>query len=265
MKRKIINISIWIIAGIVLINAIWFLSFIVSVIFKLDTLIPQNNTFYLVFIGSSFITVLLATLLNITLNLSIIAEVKAKEGEQNNKQVFGRRGLSYLAIIFVVIIGLIFLVDFYKKHQERNLIINNWTEIINEYNRQVDDISESICDTSRIKNLPQKLKDLSSHRFEKPYLTIIGAETIKDELEFIEISSSFLDSANYDSSAVPTVYQCVTDERQYLKKIFTTKSSEKYLWTDKGSFRLFYPIDKGKRKYILLFVHYEDSYYRHGE
>ena len=83
-------------------------------------------------------------------------------------------------------------------------------------------------------------------------------------LEFVEVASTFADAEFYKRFLKPVIYRALDGEIEYLQKVLTTSSLETHLAYEEGYFRLFFPIDKGKWKFVLLFVGYEEvPYERH--
>jgi uncharacterized membrane protein len=261
MKRKLIVFSIWIIFTVVAINAIWLFVFVISSIFDLDTLIPKRENIHITFLSLSFGIVILATLLNISLNLTLIADRQAEAEKHARKQTPITRQLFYVGAVVLVLVVVLVSFDYYKKHRERRMIINRWSKVIDEYDHQVKEISESLLDSAKLARVPAILKDFASHRIENPSMTVIFADTIKGHLEFVEVASTFGDAEFYKRFPKPVIYRAQDGEIEYLQKVLTTSSLETHLTYEEGYFRLFLPIDEGKRKFVLLFVDYEEVLY----
>lgn len=264
MKRKLVALSIWIILSVVSINVIWLFVFLISSIFELDTLIPRKDNIHITFLSLSFAIVILATLFNISLNLTLIADRQVETGKQTRKENQNRRQLFYAAAVVIVMSVILVSFDYYKKDRERRMIINRWSKVIDKYDHQVKEISESLLDSAKLAQLPGILKDFASHRIENPSMTVICSDTIGGYLEFVEVASTFSEAEFYKRFPKPVIYRAHDGEVEYLEKALTTSSLETHLVYEKGYFRLFFPIDKGKRKFILLFVDYEEvPYERH--
>jgi len=256
MKRKLVAFSIWIIFTVVTINAIWFFVFLISSTLDLDTLIPKRENIHIIFLSLSFGVVILATLLNISLNLTLIADRQAETEKHTGKQTLITRQVFYAVTVVLVMVVILVSFDYYKKHRERRMIINRWSNVIDKYDHQVKEISESLLDSAKLARVPATLKKFASHRIENPSMTVICADTIKGHLEFVEVASTFADAEFYKRFPRPVIYRAEDGEIEYLQKVLTTSSLETHLTYEEGYFRLFFPIDKGKRKFVLLFVDY---------
>jgi hypothetical protein len=261
MKKRLVALSIWIIFTVVAINAIWFFVFLIASVFDLDTLIPRRDNIHITFLSLSFGIVILATLLNISLNLTLIADRHAEAEKHTRKQTLITRQLFYGVAVVLVLMVILVSFDYYKKHRERRMIINRWSKVIDKYDHQVKEISESLLDSAKLARVPTILKDFASHRIENPSMSIICADTIKEHLEFVEVASTFADAEFYKRFPKPVIYRAQDGEIEYLEKVLTTNSVETHLLYEEGYFRLFFPIDKGKRKFVLLFVDYEEVPY----
>jgi hypothetical protein len=130
MKRKLVAFSIWIIFTVVAINAIWLFVFLISSIFDLDTLIARRDNIHITFLSLSFGIVILATLLNISLNLTLIADRQAEGEIHTRKEKLNARQLYYAVAVVIMLVVILVSFDYYKKHQERKLIINRWSRML---------------------------------------------------------------------------------------------------------------------------------------
>ena len=105
------------------------------------------------------------------------------------------------------------------------------------------------------------LKFLSNQKEKFPSVRLIVSDKFDGQLTFLEISQwqndESLKQPFYDNS----VYKCEIQDCDYLEQVFTSKTTDTHFWTEKNDYKLYFPFDKGKRIFILIFTKHE----RHGK
>ena len=130
-------------------------------------------------------------------------------------------------------------------------------EILSRYEKTINDISKSLTDTSLIDDIPDMLKFLGEQKQEFPSIILITSDYYKEQLTFLQITP-YMDSLKlkkelYDFS----FYACDKNDCEYLKSVFETDRTDHYFWSEENNYKLYYPMTKGDKKYVLLFSKFD--------
>ncbi|HWZ22006.1 MAG TPA: hypothetical protein VNW06_05095 [Cytophagaceae bacterium] len=260
-KIKLANLTTWTMIITISFIGIFFIGFIVTNTFDLNVFTSQTSSFLFSFIGFSSVIVLCSAILNVSLNISIIADSRTKELSGNETSLITKKLLLYTLGIIVVIISLLFLGDFLTRQNEKNKLVDEANNIITRYQTSIDKIPLGLTDTSKIGDIPEILKFLSNQKQEFPSVSLITSDEFNGQLTFLEIneydSKENLKQPFYNNS----FYKCQVQDCAYLNNYFTAQTKENHFWTEKNDYKLYFPFDSKGKKYILLFTKYE----RHGK
>jgi hypothetical protein len=258
-KTRLANISIWVIVVTIVIIALFFFGFLISNTFDLKVFANRTSDFIWTLFGASMVIVICGAFLNISLNIGIIADSKANviKNGLSDKSTFNKKFLYVVVLILIVIGGFLFLGDFLTRQNEKNKLITECEETITRYDKSITDISKALTDTALIGEIPDILKFLGEQKQEFPSIILITSDYYKEQLTYLKITpymnKSDLKKEMFDFS----FYPCDKNDCEYLKEVFETEKSDYYFWSAKNNYKLYYPITKGERKYILLFSKFD--------
>lgn len=258
-KARLANISIWVIVVTIVIIALFFFGFLLSNTFDLKVFANRTSDFIWTLFGASMVIVICGAFLNISLNIGIIADSKVSKINEADieKQIFNKRFLAYLVLVLVLIGGFLFLGDFLTRKNEERKIVSVCEETLNRYEKTISDISESLTDTALIGGIPDMLKFLGEQKQEFPSIILITSDSYKEQVTYLQITpymqSSELKKELYNFS----FYACNKNDCEYLKSVFESDKTDPYFWSEENNYKLYYPITKGDKKYVLLFSKFD--------
>lgn len=258
-KARLANISIWVIVVTIVIIALFFFGFLLSNTFDLKVFANRTSDFIWTLFGASMVIVICGAFLNISLNIGIIADSKVSQINEADveKQIFNKRFLGYLILVLVLIGGFLFLGDFLTRKNEQKKIVSECEETLSRYEKTINDISKSLTDTSLIGGIPDMLKFLGEQKQEFPSIILITSDNYKEQLTFLQITP-YMQSAELKKELYNfSFYACDKNDCEYLKSIFETEKTDPYFWSEENNYKLYYPISKGDKKYVLLFSKFD--------
>ena len=260
-KIKLANLTTWIMVVTICVIALFFIGFVTTITFDLNVFTGRTSNFIFSFIGFAAVLVTCSAILNISLNIGLIADSKTQDIKDSGKKIISK-------FFFVIVIGLVislvaflFIGDFLTRQNEKNKLINEANDIITRYSESINKISVGLSDTSKVKDIPEILKFLSNQKEKFPSVNLITSDKFDGQLTFIEISSW----ENEESLKKPfygnSFYKCEIQDCDYLNMFFNGKTTDTHFWTAENDYKLYFPFDKNKKKFILVFTKYE----RHGK
>jgi hypothetical protein len=258
-KSRLANISIWVIVVTIVIIALFFFGFLISNTFDLKVFANRTSDFIWTLFGASMVIVICGAFLNISLNIGIIADSKINEISETSaeKQSFNKRFLLFVILILVLIGGFLFLGDFLTRQNEQKKLITECEEILSRYDKTINDISKSLTDTSIIDDVPDMLSFLGNQKKEFPDIILITSDYYKDQLTFLQITSNMNKTELKKELYGLSFYACDKNDCEYLKKVFETGKTDYYFWSEENNYKLYYPIKKGDKTFVLLFSKFE--------
>lgn len=256
-KIKLANLTTWTMIVTISIIALFFIGYVVTNTFDLNVFTGRTSSFIFSFIGFSSVIVLCSAILNISLNISLIADSKTFEFKNKETSFVTKEFLFYTLGLVVVTISFLFMGDFLTRQNEKNKLVSEANNIIARYQTSIDKIPIGLADTSKIGDIPEILKFLSNQKQEFPSVSLITSEKFNGQLTFLEINEydnkKDLNKPFYNSS----YYKCQIQDCDYLNNFFTGQTKENHFWTEKNDYKLYFPFDNKGKKYILLFTKYE--------
>ncbi len=138
---------------------IWFLGFIISVTFKLQLFDNSTTDFLFSALAGAFVLVACSAILNVSLNISIIAEKNliVKDNDRINYKKL------IITIILVVLSVFIFMIsgNFISRNITKNGIIKEGNDIVSRYSSTVENIKNNLQSEDKLSEIPKDLKFLS--------------------------------------------------------------------------------------------------------
>lgn len=254
-KRNLANISIWVIIITVAIIVLFFFGFILTNTFDLKVFANKSADFIFTLFGASLVIVICGAFLNISLNIGIIADSKTKGIDEDSdvKKPNQKRILAITISLLVLIGGFLFVGDTLTRLKEKRVLTKQCEDIVLQSDSSIVQISKSLTDTSLIGDVPEILEFLANQKEEFPDIELITSDTYKGQLVLLSIrthtNKEDLKKPLYDNS----LYASNQYDGDYLKSIFTSDKKDIYFWSKGDNYKLYYPIDKGGKKYVFLF------------
>lgn len=256
-KIKLANLTTWTMIITISLIALFFIGFVVTNTFDLNVFTNRTSTFIYSFIGFSTVIVLCSAILNISLNISLIADSKTQEYQGMETSFITRKYLVYTLGLVVVIVVSLFLGDFFTRQNEKDKLFSEANDIVARYQSSIDKISVGLSDTSKIGDVPEVLKFLSNQKQMFPEVKLITSDKFNGQLTFLEIN----DYGYYKDLKKPfynnSFYKCQIHDCEYLSDYFTGKTNANHFWTENDDYKLYIPFEGKGKKYILLFTKYE--------
>jgi len=241
--------------------AIWFIGFVVSNTFDLNVFTKRVSNFMFSFIGFSAVLVLCSAILNISLNIGLIADSKVQEIKIEDGKLAGRKFILVVLIGITILIAFLFIGDFLTRNNEKDKLINASDYIVETYSESINKISSSLADTSKIDQIPEILKFLSNQKSEFPSVILLTSDNYDGQLTYLKISQRKLSKQLREPLFGNSFYKCQDYDCEYLHNVFTGKISEQLFWTKKNDYKLYRPFKENGINYILLFTKYQ----QHGK
>ncbi len=256
-KSKLANLSMGLILTTVIIVVLFFFGYILSSAFDLKVFASRTSDFIITLSVASIVIVVCGAFLNISLNIGIIAESKMREypeidkGKSSNKRLW-----LWIMLTFITIAGLLFIGDFATRQNEKSKMLAIGEQVLKRHSRSVDDIGTSLETKTNIEEIPEILKFLSEQEKELPSVTLITAETYKMQLCLLEVNSYTQAEDMTKKLFNYSFYSSDQDDNQYLREVFESNRSTSLFISKENNYRLYYPVVKGKKKFVLLFSQY---------
>jgi hypothetical protein len=256
-KEKLASLSIWIILITVVVIVLFFFGFLVSNTFDLKVFNNRTSDFVVTLFGTSLVIVICGAFLNISLNIGIIADSKLEKVKASANRSFIKRTLIITLSVIIVITAFLFTGDYLTRKSEKNKLVSECQDIVKRYDNSIQEISKALSDNSKIKEIPDILKFLENQKDEFPSIILITSTEYQGQLTFLKITN-WSDKKDLTKELFNfSFYSCNTDDCEYLKRIFSTKDSDYYFWSKKDEYKLYYPIDNGNKKFVLLFSQFD--------
>ncbi len=260
-KIKLANLTTWIMVITISVIIIWFIGFVVANTFDLNVFTKRTSDFMFGFIGFSAVLILCSAILNISLNIGLIADSKIQEMKIEASNIIGKKFYFATLIGIIALIAFLFIGDYLTRKNEEIKLLKAADYIVETYSKSIDKIAPSLIDTSKVGQIPEILEFLSNQKSEFPSVTLHTSGKYDGQLTYLEISNWESEENLKKPLFGNSFYKCQDYDCEYLQKIFTGKTTEPLFWTEKDDYKLYYPFIEKDTKFILLFTKYQ----QHGK
>lgn len=267
-KLRLANLSTWIMVITISILVVFYIGYLINSAFALETGFTRSshgNDFFTSLGLFAFVIMFCAALLNITLNISVIADSKMNEPEPvSGKKFITKKVLLYFICFVTVLTSLLFLLDYSDKNRLKGIMVTAATDLVNNSQNSLIKIASSLSDTSKIKEIPKILMFFESQNNEVGDISLITSDQYNGDLAVLEILA--LNESTYIADlSKPFInkafYKCSIEERNALYRLFKNKSEKNPFWSGSGNdFKYYYPIESNGKKFILLFSRYKKDH-----
>jgi hypothetical protein len=255
-KIKLANFTISIITITVAFVALWFVIFMVNSTFNLTVFAERTTEFFYLLIFAAIATVFCAAFLNISLNLSLIADMKIQETKIEHKKSFGKQFILILCASVAIVVALLFLGDQLSRKNEKDRLLAECSDLITRYQTSINEISNSLSDTSLIKRIPTILEFLSSQKSDYRDIAIITFTKFDGQATFLRVTPNTSEINLHKPYFNSSFYRCNKRDTEYLSDVFQKNLKEPFLWSEKSDHYLYFPITSGKVPFVLHFSKY---------
>ncbi len=240
---------------------LWFIGFVISNTFNLNVFTSRTPDFFITLIGFGLVLTICSTFLNISLNISLIAESKIKDLkiDETHNSLFYKRFLYVSSVILIVIIGFMFTSDYVTRKNEKRIIETEAIDLVERSKQSIDELTILLNDTSTINQVPEILEMLSNQKTKFRTVSIITSDKYKNELIYLEIdhwtSIKALKKPYFDYS----FYKCDKAESDYLRDVFEKRFNGSYIISENNDYKFYYPFENNGRRIVLLFTQHENN------
>ncbi|MBL4586524.1 MAG: hypothetical protein JKX84_05660 [Flavobacteriales bacterium] len=260
-KIKLAKLTTWAMVSTISAIIIWFLGFLISSTFDLNVFTEKTSDFMSAFVGISVVIVLCSAILNVSLNIGLIADSKIQEDKVLYSTVIDKKVYSSVLIGILFLAAFLFLGDYLTRKNEKDKLLIAAEYIVKTYSVSINKIFIGLADSSHVAEIPKTLTFLSNQKSEFPTVTLITSGTYDGQMTFLEISKW----ENSESLKEPffgnSFYKCQDYDCDYLSVFFSGKMDESLFWTEKNDYKLYFPFEENDVRFILLFTKHQ----RHGK
>lgn len=274
-KKSISNFLIAIMLVTVIIIAVWFVGFIISVTFNLNIFQSRTTEFAFALIGAAFGIVASASFLNISLDISIISDIKLAEFIQHN--VTGdtiderllvelpqhavidssikrhRKVLPWLITFGAIAFVAVFLLvgDKYSEMSQRRNMGKEGVDLLVRFDSSINKIGNAIGN-KEFEGIPKIIDILSNQKKEFSRISIVYLDKFDGQNIYVNVTTH-LDSADIKKDFLNnSFYQPSEEEAEFFSDFFEKNKADRYFWNEGDHYRLYMPVIVDSTKFIVI-------------
>lgn len=253
LKVKLANLTIVIITLTVVVVFFWFVVQTVSSAFHLNVFAEKTSEFFILLLGAALAIVFSAALLNICLNLSILADARIRELPTQQNATFGKSFFLILAGLLLAIIASLFGGDYLSRRQEKDRLISECNDLVSRYQVSVVKIATALKDTSIIDDIPTILEFLSSQKSDYNDIALIVATEFDGQTTFLHMNDNMLSSSLKIPYWGSAFYRCKERDSKYLMRVFKEQLRDPFVWSEANDHYLYLPVEANGTVFVLHF------------
>jgi len=199
-------------------------------------------------------------LLNIAINVSLIAETKVAQSNSSEAKSKIKFWLYIIggitaATMIVILAGTVLSEKKYLSivHQQANEVLNNNDDLLSKIGTLLSN------DTKNMPAIADINKFLANQRADLPQLTLIYSGNFEGKMALYELGTYF--SENDKGIALRTYYQCSKSiDCDYLKSFFSGNSAEILQRNTRRNdmFWIYFPFERGGSKFVFMFKKHQN-------
>lgn len=230
---------------------VWFIGSIISTTFNLSVFNEKSIVFLASSLGGAFVLIMCSAILNVVINISIIAEKNIDTSEKISTKI------NYLKIFLAFILGVfviaafLFSGDYISKEKEKSSLIKEAKDVMARYSNSINTIKNDPLS----KDVPTTLGFLSSIKEQFQYVTLITNEKYNNDNTYIETTKNTVIDKNLPLLG-RSFYKCSTVDCDYISKVFLNNKKEEYFYKSGDILNLYIPYFENEKVFILLFSKY---------
>ncbi|MEZ5148904.1 MAG: hypothetical protein R2759_17985 [Bacteroidales bacterium] len=142
-KTRLANISIWVIVITLVIITLFFFGYLISDTFNLKVFASNTTDFIWILFAASLVIVICGALLNISLNIGIIADRRTGETDDRlpDRKKFNLTILLLLLLTMAVIVAFLFFGDYRSRKREEVMIRAAASEMLDRYQKSINELA----------------------------------------------------------------------------------------------------------------------------
>lgn len=257
LKRKIVNLTNWLMLLIVAAVGVWFYAFVLIMTFNLKVFTERTTGFFSFFIMAALAIMGSAAILNIGLNLSILAENRKPASPAKNKKPVKKKFLATAAAFLFLIPAFLFLGDTLSRKKLEKWFVSEAVQLVRRYDRTIVKIGSYLQSPGEIARIPGLLQFLSEHKAEYPDIQLILPAQVDGQQVFLKISrysdAKSLKQPLFNNS----FFQCDEETSSYLASALAGKRSDALFRKKKEDVYVFVPVKKKGNRFVLAFIRFQ--------
>ncbi len=201
-----------------------------------------------------------AVVLNVMLNMTIIAENNGRE----DAKIGGKKLLFYvLAFIssLLLIFSFLFMGDRATSQKKERHLVNSVKTLLDEHRDIVDELLDYEFTVDYMDNASRKIKLLSKIDENFPGIEVL----LPDKINNVDVVLSFGGYFGYDKKKKPQkvdfIFSASAAERDYLERVFNGQESDYLFSSHDGKYEIYFPVKKGSDTVVF----YLSQYMRYGK
>jgi hypothetical protein len=257
LKKRMANAAIWAIIITISIIALWFIAFITITVFKLNIFAARTTEFFGLLILAAFAIVICAAFLNISLNISLIADSRTGTEKKKTQKRPDRKVWLIAGLGLAVFIGLLFMGDLLSRQANRNRLVSECNDILRRYDKPIQDMVQNLSQRKDLEEIPMVLDFLSNQKNEFPDVSLITSTDYQGQISYLILGPHTPDKALTRPFFDRAFYKTKKEDARYLESVFKSGNTQVFLWSEGNDYYLYKPVRSGKSVYILRFSKYQ--------
>ena len=132
-KIKLANLTTWIMILTISLIVLFFIGFLIANTFELRVFTRRASDFIAYFVGLSFLAVACSAILNISINISLIADSRIDEFRDSASGLIPRKFYLYGVVVVGLLISFLFVGDFLTRQREKAKLPRQATDVVEKY------------------------------------------------------------------------------------------------------------------------------------
>lgn len=258
LKKRLSNISIWIMLISIALAAIWFFTFTILSTFGLRVFSTYTNSFFYIFIVTVIALNLLLTVFSISLNISIIADSRFSDEEKMPSSQ--KRNILLIVLVILVSITVILISgNLVTINVEKKQLITEAKGIMKRYDNTIEKISINLKDNSTINKVSGYIRFLESQKADYPEIDLIRQMEYNNEMSYVYIDQSTTNNDN-DINFDLAYYKADDKELNYFDKVFSGKRNDILFIDDGDNSYVYIPVNRNGKIFIIKFIKQNQSH-----
>ncbi len=203
-----------------------------------------------------------ALMLNIMMNLSMIAENRQKIVEHIPHKSFGKK--VYLVFLtFPLIFLFLFYGDYSNSKKTELYMIESVEYIVEEYKEKITDIVQLQPDSIYFEKVNNTIEFLEKQDEKFPSVSFLYQTDFDSDKVIIELNGRGYRQNSLINNNPNLIFSSSKEEKVYLKSVFNNKVSDPLFSANDGKYELYYPVHT-KNGTIILFLNKRSRFGKYG-
>jgi hypothetical protein len=237
----------------IVVIAVWFIGFLLTITFDLTVFDQTASNVLAGLLAGAFVLVACSAILNVSLNISIIADSRLKKIKDKGTPLSAKLIVTLILALLVLTGAFLFAGDYYSRQRTSSRLRREGRDVMQRYSKSIDHLAQ-LVDWTAYNEIPKTLKFLSSLKREFPSVQMIIASRYNKQIVYLTITPHSSPKRLTQPYFGYNFYKCGRHDCAYLKKVFSDNHDKNYLWNKDNNYRLYIPVQReGKNRFVLLF------------